>query len=421
MDPEQERDQRDEKRSSVDRANEYANKARKTYKRSRKAMATASWGKKLAAQGIRSGATAIAGATSEVWVPAVVVIIIIIVFLMILLGGSTDQLDDLFGKEPICGGISATPAELSASASATLNVTGCPPEVFYQWGPPEIGILSGTSTPTTTYTAPSVITTKTQVQITVTVCNPAAQAACTNLTTSITLVPAPTGTSPYTCQNVVGQYCNPTQCSVDGDKTGTGDCPGTQKCCQTSVSCANIDARLKSDFGIVVRGDPAGISFCDAKKTVYNIMLTPFKSPTFAALFKNGPDITVRFIDDGECLGHALRDSRTILLHSFFTACRQPSTRKYILIHEAGHATKWSNGRTFQNFGKYYLDDSSCYRSGYLRSYPFVGGGGGGYSESHAEAIANYILFRSPLRNFYTQCPRLFNWLQEDVYGNVRY
>ncbi len=424
MDPEQERDQRDEKRSNVDRANDYASKARRAYKKRRKAMAAASWGKKAAAQGIR----AIAGATSEILVPVVIVAIIIIVFLLVLLGGSSNLLDDQFGNQPFCGNISASPTQVNASGSATISTTGCPPGVTFAWTPPSIGILSPSNTPVTTYTAPSVVSVKTDVAITVVVCDPIAQGACTNLTTSITVIPDPTGTRLYTCQNRPGQYCSPQNCSGDDEDVGIETCPTARRCCAITPSCATIAQRLLKDFGVKMVSKGETIT-CALRKKVYDIYSIPGRSTTYMKKLKPSSPFTLEFYSgtSGRASGY-VPSAYTIRLTGFGAFMSHSSwydLGAFLLQHETGHLIKNRNRSEFYvNYPHSTLksNDPGCYDDGFLKTYSLRSTDP--KSESMAEATGLYVYNRkngvhASISNFRTQCDATYSWIRSHLYGGT--
>ncbi|MCL6096893.1 MAG: hypothetical protein M1444_04435 [Patescibacteria group bacterium] len=203
--------------------------------------------------------------------------------------------------------------------------------------------------------------------------------------------------------------------------------PGTTPTCTSG----DIAACLKNDFNITVtNGTTAQMN------DIYNIFALPFSYPLYKQLITNGGGyLNINLLSDNNgCHGWTSGPSINIYNYSYCQSLAFKN-RQYLLIHESGHAINWRNPRVQQSFvSNAWNNDSACYQSEYLKTYPLRCGGSCGISptrESFAEAIADYVMcsgggtcqyagagnaYSQPIYDFPSACPVTNNWTGSNVY-----
>lgn len=209
--------------------------------------------------------------------------------------------------------------------------------------------------------------------------------------------------------------------------TDSSGAPGTIPTCTSG----NIVSCLKNDFNITVtNGTTAQMN------DIYNVFALPFSYPLYKQLMANGgTPLTINLLSDGGgCHGWTPGPSINIYNYSYCQSFAFKN-RQYLLIHESGHAINWRNPRVQQAFvSNAWNDDSACYQSGYLKTYPLRCGASCRITpsrESFAEAIADYVMcsgggtcqyagvgnaYSQPINNFPAACPVTNSWTGSNVY-----
>ncbi len=187
---------------------------------------------------------------------------------------------------------------------------------------------------------------------------------------------------------------------------------------------------LKQNFNISVFGGNAA----DLAK-IFQAFAFAGQSPQYLSLLTaNGQSlkIIIGFNDPRACNGVTVGFAGIITLTDGACFNIPQNSFRYLIIHESGHVIDARNPRLYQSFpwSQLQATDSSCYSSGYLKSYPLRCGSSCGIrpkDESFAESVANMLMPTSSnktgflssqtINNFQTDCPATYNWFKDNVFG----
>lgn len=417
---EEQEEQKDQQKSSFDRANDLINKGQSAYNNAKNLRNVY-----RSVRALRTGSSAVgtAAATSEVWVPILVILLIVIAVVVIIIM--------FFGSTPpaSCEGITADKSSTSVSSPVTITLENCTPNALVSWGASVSGgTFSPNNTTTTVYTP---FSTTRSVTITVTgkVCNPQAPSLCTEYTIDLVVLDS----SSYTCPSVtLHQYCSPEGCNNPGETYGTGTCPSSTRCCREDISCADVDERLLADFGVKIKQVSESVS-CTVKKRIYTIYSMPTQSSRYVSLLKPKTPFTIEFYDGtyGTTSGYT-PSGYTIRVYGFASFLSNYSWFRlgaFFLIHETGHLIGHRNYAVKNSFplSSLVYQDASCYDRGYLKTYSLRCGSSCGItpkSESFAEAQGLYVYNSkngrlADIDNFKLECNNTYDWIRANVFGNT--
>lgn len=193
-----------------------------------------------------------------------------------------------------------------------------------------------------------------------------------------------------------------------------------------------INARLKEDFGIIMRSGTENAD-CETRKAFYRALSIPRKSQTFMALLKPRTTFIIECSINNSIPGsHGLVPSPGTKM--YYKNCYKIKENfkpyAFLVLHETGHVMKWENYRLLQqDFPRTRLtrEDPNCFQGGVIKtynrrptdSYSLT-------SESSAEAIALYVHNRkdgdyADIFNFKSECPSIYQWAKNNVYGGVEF
>jgi hypothetical protein len=191
---------------------------------------------------------------------------------------------------------------------------------------------------------------------------------------------------------------------------------------------------LKQELNIVVLGGNN-----DNLAKIFQAFAFAGQSKQYLSLLTAGGQ-SLRIIivgsDPKVCSGFTLGFAGIIKLSDGACFNIAPNSFRYLMIHESGHVLNARNPRLFQSFPWTALQtqapDSSCYESGYLKSYALRCGSSCGIrpkDESFAEAIADSLVKSSDAKyqdaklisDYPNECPATYNWFKENVFGGITY
>lgn len=206
-------------------------------------------------------------------------------------------------------------------------------------------------------------------------------------------------------------------------------------------TCADVDARLLSDFGLVIR--PGTLSFgglaptdlgCAGRIKVYRMFVAPFAHAGYRRRLDPTRPITLHLYrssdpQPGRCSGYVpnanaiqIRDLRECLRSVGSEDDRNFRRIAMFLIHESGHVLANRNSGMRARFREAGLDelDPRCYDRGFLITYSLRSGVRPA-SESLAEAMALFIGRRKvgtlgTIDDFESQCPHTYEWVRRNVF-----
>lgn len=208
-------------------------------------------------------------------------------------------------------------------------------------------------------------------------------------------------------------------------KSGTGGA-GTSKCSSTPTKC------LKDDFNIVVSGNVHQSTLLD----LHELLAEVSKSSKYKELLKSsGPTVVYFTTGDVNCSARVQPiggGKSSITFYNFNASTCSKTTRKDRITHESGHVIRNGHMRLFQLYESqaYYPKDASCfYRDSNFSPSYFIKTYDTGFAklksvnisgsnESMADSMALYLMPQSPLNNFSSQCPKGYNWIKTNIFGN---
>jgi hypothetical protein len=204
-------------------------------------------------------------------------------------------------------------------------------------------------------------------------------------------------------------------------------------------TCANIDARLRADFGIIIApgtlpwgGLPSENIGCADRIKVYQMFIRPFGYDRYARLMDTSLTFTLQLYHNGDpgCSGYT-PNTRTIQIRnlrsclSYVSGPSDPDFNRIamFLIHESGHVLRQRNtalGRSFQD-ASLTTRDRSCYDRGFIITYSLRSTTW--YSESISEAMGLFIVNSKrgslgTITDFRRQCPNTYEWVRAHVFND---
>lgn len=207
-------------------------------------------------------------------------------------------------------------------------------------------------------------------------------------------------------------------------------------------TCANIDQRLRDDFGIVIgpgtlpfEGLPGQDLGCADRIKVYQMFVRPFEYQRYERLMKPSLTFTMHLYyyakgSPGSCSGY-VPNARAIQFRNLKQCLANvsgPSDPDFnriamFLIHESGHilrARNYSVGVDFQKAGLP-AKDPSCYDRGFIKTYSLRSTNP--VSESLAEAMGLFIVNKKSgslgtINNFQKECPKTYEWIRANVFND---
>lgn len=191
--------------------------------------------------------------------------------------------------------------------------------------------------------------------------------------------------------------------------------------------CGDIDAKLKSDFGIIIQESGESVS-CEVRQRVYQIYTIPAKSLGFIKNLKPEKTFNLQFKQknppSGGSSGYTPTGGAIELTDfaAFISKSSNFNTGAFFLIHETGHLIKHRNRALFNdNYPNSYNvgQEPGCYNQGFLKTYSRRDTNP--VSESMAEATALYIFNRkngshATIGDFRSECPATYKWIGENLY-----
>ena len=199
-----------------------------------------------------------------------------------------------------------------------------------------------------------------------------------------------------------------------------------------AVTASNVVSRLKSDFNVAV-SDTSNLNYL---VNLYNGLAVPFRSAKYKSLMQKAGTIhlLLTFSSCQNARGSTYETNGVMYISlTGFESC-SVQEQKFSLVHETGHVIGIANGALWSSFpyNSYLSKDAGCYVDGFLKSYPYLSGiAGTGQAESFAEAVADTVFYNTPgrdfpfgatpLTSFPTQCPNTYNWMENNIFGNVSF
>jgi lysophospholipase L1-like esterase len=198
-----------------------------------------------------------------------------------------------------------------------------------------------------------------------------------------------------------------------------------------TVTCPSGDytACLKDNFNIVV----TSATSADLAK-IFQAFAFAGQSSQYVSLLKTGGQtINIDILNSTSCSGMTYGYSGIIDVYSGCFSM-QFSSYRYILIHESGHIIDARNPRLYQSFPWTQFQtqppDSSCYDSGFLKSYA-LRSGVVAKDESFAETVADSLTRVSvnktgsynsqTISDFPVQCPATYTWAKTNIFGGFAF
>ncbi len=226
---------------------------------------------------------------------------------------------------------------------------------------------------------------------------------------------------------------------IDDGESGVGGGP--------LPSCGEIDQKLKEDFGVIIQEGGGGWESsgnsdgtervnCDTRQKIYRAYSIPGRSSSWMRLLK--PNITFRIecyrdsSDPESSAGFVNQRNRMQFKNCSNISIRDFEPYAFLFLHETGHIIKHRNYREIQDgFPRtaLYNSDRNCfaaeepviktYNRRDLTDYSLT-------SESSAEAIALYVYNKkrgryASISNFRNECPEIYNWARNKVYGGYTF
>jgi len=208
-------------------------------------------------------------------------------------------------------------------------------------------------------------------------------------------------------------------------------------------TCANVNQRLRDDFGIIIRpgtlpfsGLPSEDIGCADRIKVYQMFIRPFQYERFGPRVDPSVPFTMHLYRTGtgstaSCSAY-VPNANAIQIRDLSDCLRVvsgPSDPDFnriamFLIHETGHiirARTPSLGTSFQN-ARLAAQDPACYDRGFIVTYSLRTTNP--ISESMAEAIGLFVVNRKvgrygTISNFRTECPHTYAWVRTNIFGNL--
>jgi hypothetical protein len=211
----------------------------------------------------------------------------------------------------------------------------------------------------------------------------------------------------------------------------------------TLPTCADVDVRLRSDFGIAII--PGTIAFhglaaedigCADRIKVYQMFALPFAYTRYRQLIDPSSVFTFNLYRDPAASYYGYTpNARTIQIANLreqLAGVSGPADSDFtriaeFLIHESGHILRDRNpalGTAFATaLDGLVVSDRACYDGRFLISYAFRSGVNAN-SESMAESIGLFIANRNrgplgTIRDFRNECPNTYEWTRANVFNNV--
>lgn len=209
-------------------------------------------------------------------------------------------------------------------------------------------------------------------------------------------------------------------------------------------TCANVNQRLRDDFGIVIR--PGTLAFeglatediaCADRIKVYQMFMLPFAYQRYPVRLNPADAFTMHLYRTssptvGSCSAYVpssqamqIRDLRSCLASVSGTTDADFIRIAMFLIHESGHiiTARTPLLRTAFSTANLSARDPSCYDRGFLKTYSLRSTNP--VSESFAEGVALFIGNRKrgslgTITNFRTECPNTYAWIHTNVMGDRR-
>jgi hypothetical protein len=237
---------------------------------------------------------------------------------------------------------------------------------------------------------------------------------------------------------------------VDGDDIGPAcegaDCadtmpdPGAQP--QGLPTCDDVDARLRDDFGIVIKpgtlpfeGLPSEDISCGKRVKVYQMFVRAFSYERFPARLMVEDAFTMHLYKTssptrGSCSAYTpsgqaiqIRDLDACLDAVTDTSDPDFARVATFLNHETGHVITSRATALKTQFQEAGLSskDPQCYDRGFVKTYSLRTTNP--VSESFAESLALYLWNKkvgkyATISNFRTECPHTWAWIGMTVFGD---
>lgn len=206
-------------------------------------------------------------------------------------------------------------------------------------------------------------------------------------------------------------------------------------------TCADVDARLHDDFGIVIKpgtlpfeGLPSENISCGKRIKVYQMFIRAFEYEQFPVRLMPADAFTMHLYktsspSTGSCSAYTpsgqaiqIRDLNACLNAVSDTSDPDFARVATFLNHETGHviADRTPSLKTkFQEAGLP-SKDPQCFDRGFIKTYSLRTTNP--VSESFAESLALFIWNKkvgryATIRNFKTECPHTWSWIKEAVFG----
>lgn len=210
----------------------------------------------------------------------------------------------------------------------------------------------------------------------------------------------------------------------------------------STPTCANVDQRLRDDFGIIIRpgtlpfeGLPGQDLGCADRIKVYQMFVRPFSYQRYEKLMNPSLTFTMHLYyyakaSAGSCSAYVpnaraiqIRNLKQCLAHVSGTSDPDFNRIAMFLIHESGHilrARNYSVGVDFQKAGLP-AKDPSCYDRGFIKTYSLRSTNP--ISESLAEAMGLFIVNRKSgtmgtINNFQKECPNTYEWIRANIFND---
>jgi hypothetical protein len=369
----------------------------------------------------------------------IIVVVIIVVIIVLLLGGSQ--------QASCAGGLTTTGNVISIATPPTFTLTDCPQDAVFVWQEDSATPLGGTfasqGQSTTLYTPPAVAT-STPLIIRATVCL-STSPKCSDYSMTLTVVPAAcTAISSASCYSTIDGSVK-SKCTDQGGKIislATG-CATDTTCCQlspggdyTTPDCANVDQRLRGDFGVVL--NPAGDKelTCASKQKIYKVYAVAFQSPTYKRYLN--PAVPFKFTlfpAESKACGSSAEAKSAYEIQfsglSEYLECGSLTGAGLFIIHETGHII---NSRHYTLFTQQFPyndlrnSDNSCFfpasfcKYAITKTYTLCWNNA--IHESFAEFSALYAYnkkYGAPynIMNFKSECPNSWDYMNKSLYGGT--
>jgi hypothetical protein len=236
----------------------------------------------------------------------------------------------------------------------------------------------------------------------------------------------------------VGPSCEGADCA--GEMPDAGGMPDAGML--QTPTCSDVDARLRSDFGIVIK--PGTIAFeglpsedisCAKRIKVYQMFERAFEYEQFPARLMVDDPFTMHLYRSsspatGSCSGYTpsaqviqIRDLNACLNAVSDTSDPDFARIATFLNHETGHiiTSRTASLKTQFQAANLPSQDPQCYDDGFLKTYSLRTTNP--VSESFAESLALFLWNKkvgryATIRDFRAECPNTWKWIKMTVFGD---